>query len=266
MLVSVKAKNVIKLCAAVLMAAVVTLSIMGVVPQSKVYASMGEGRITADSLNVRNAPSKEGEAIGSVQGNEVYTILGETDGWYEINYNGTTGYIFSEYVELEVPEEIIEEEEQQEAPAVEEAEEEEVEEVEKVKRTGLTSRARTFIIMGLAVIVVILSIVMTIKSINSGEAYEDFDDLDDYEDDYYDDYNREYDERYDDGYDEEYYEEDKSSYVEQDRRREMSEPAPRRVKQGEFKLKKESKRAEINRENEDVTGYTLDIDPSIFEE
>ena len=53
-----------------------------------------------DVLNVRTGPGVEHERIGSIAPGEVYAVHTEESGWYTINYQGQTGYVSGEYVEL----------------------------------------------------------------------------------------------------------------------------------------------------------------------
>lgn len=64
-----------------------------------------QGKITASSAKIRKSAGTSGEALGSVTKDTVITIKGEvqgTDGyvWYQIEHNGTSGYIRSDLVKL----------------------------------------------------------------------------------------------------------------------------------------------------------------------
>ena len=48
--------------------------------------------VNADSLNVRKGPLYKNKSV---------TILGESNGWYKIEYNGTYGYVSGSYIELD---------------------------------------------------------------------------------------------------------------------------------------------------------------------
>ncbi len=54
------------------------------------------GRITASSLNLRDAPN--GERIGSLAEGAEVVILDENDGWVEVDANGESGWVSAEYV------------------------------------------------------------------------------------------------------------------------------------------------------------------------
>jgi uncharacterized protein YgiM (DUF1202 family) len=45
-------------------------------------------------------PGINHERIGSIAPGEVYVAHAEQDGWYTINFQGQTGYVSGEYVEL----------------------------------------------------------------------------------------------------------------------------------------------------------------------
>ncbi len=53
-----------------------------------------------DILNVRTGPGIDHDRIGSIAPGEVYVAHTEEDGWYTINYQGQTGYVSGDYVEL----------------------------------------------------------------------------------------------------------------------------------------------------------------------
>ena len=55
---------------------------------------------TVDLLNVRSGPGIDQDLIGGIGPGEVYAVHYEQDGWYEINYQGQTGYVSGEYVQL----------------------------------------------------------------------------------------------------------------------------------------------------------------------
>lgn len=49
-------------------------------------------------LNVRSGASKSYSIIGKLKNNQQVTITGESGNWYQINYNGSTGYVSKDYV------------------------------------------------------------------------------------------------------------------------------------------------------------------------
>ncbi len=55
-----------------------------------------------DSLNVRDGGSVEANILGTVTNNDELALLSETEqnGWYQVSYNGGTGYVSSEFVEV----------------------------------------------------------------------------------------------------------------------------------------------------------------------
>ena len=55
--------------------------------------------VTATSVNVRSEPSTDGYIMGSYTAGSKVERKGEIDGWIEIDYNGQTGYIYSDYLE-----------------------------------------------------------------------------------------------------------------------------------------------------------------------
>ena len=58
-----------------------------------------EGVITAQSLNVREGPSTDYASIGYLHNGDRVTVIGESNGWYKINYGGREAWISGKYVE-----------------------------------------------------------------------------------------------------------------------------------------------------------------------
>lgn len=60
------------------------------------------GKITAkESVRVRASASESGDVLGMVYQGETYNLIMEqADGWCKIDYNGTTGYVKRDYVEI----------------------------------------------------------------------------------------------------------------------------------------------------------------------
>lgn len=57
-------------------------------------------RVTASALNVRSAPQVSAETkLGVLDSGAVVTVVGERDGWLQIDYQGGTGFISARYVE-----------------------------------------------------------------------------------------------------------------------------------------------------------------------
>ena len=57
--------------------------------------------VNADILNVRKGPSISFDIIGTLNGGDKVKIIGESNGWYKIEYNGTYGYVSGSYIELD---------------------------------------------------------------------------------------------------------------------------------------------------------------------
>ncbi len=53
-------------------------------------------------VNIRSAPSSSAAALGQAANGTVFTVLTENvaDGWHEIDYNGSSGYISADYFEI----------------------------------------------------------------------------------------------------------------------------------------------------------------------
>ena len=60
----------------------------------------GKVALQSGNLNIRKYPSTGGAVIGSVPNGAVLTVLGSWNNWYTINYNGTVGYAYADYIRL----------------------------------------------------------------------------------------------------------------------------------------------------------------------
>ena len=67
---------------------------------SKSSASLGNGLVTGDSVNVRSGASTSASKVGMLNSGDVVSIVGFENGWYKISYSGITGYIRSDYMEV----------------------------------------------------------------------------------------------------------------------------------------------------------------------
>jgi uncharacterized protein YgiM (DUF1202 family) len=63
-------------------------------------SSGSTGKITASSLRVREGAGLNYSQIGSLSRGTTIEILGESNGFYKIDYSGKTGYVSKTYVEL----------------------------------------------------------------------------------------------------------------------------------------------------------------------
>lgn len=52
-----------------------------------------------ENVNVRSSADQNSNRIGGVQAGTSYNLLEKLDGWYKIDFNGTVGYVKSEYFE-----------------------------------------------------------------------------------------------------------------------------------------------------------------------
>lgn len=59
-----------------------------------------KGIVTTESLRIRKEPSLEGEKIGSGKKGNSFEILGQEGDWYQVEYNGNTGYMFGAYLDV----------------------------------------------------------------------------------------------------------------------------------------------------------------------
>ncbi|MBX4164263.1 SH3 domain-containing protein [Priestia megaterium] len=56
--------------------------------------------VTASTLNVRSGAGTNYASIGSVTKGQKLSVVNKNGSWYKINYNGRTGYVSSDYVQL----------------------------------------------------------------------------------------------------------------------------------------------------------------------
>lgn len=57
--------------------------------------------INADRLNVRRGPATSFDIIGKLSRGDKVKIVGKSNNWYKIEYNGTYGYVSGSYIELD---------------------------------------------------------------------------------------------------------------------------------------------------------------------
>lgn len=61
-----------------------------------------QGTVTASSLRIRNAPSLEGEQIGSRPEGSKVALVGQEGDWYQIDQgDGSPAYMFAEYIQID---------------------------------------------------------------------------------------------------------------------------------------------------------------------
>lgn len=59
----------------------------------------GAGDVSASLLNIRSGPGTENSVVSTVRNGEAVVVLERsTDEWYKISYNGTLGYVASQYL------------------------------------------------------------------------------------------------------------------------------------------------------------------------
>lgn len=82
--------------AAEIQEAVVLTEVQETVPQEPVQ----QGTVTVNILNVRSGPSTDTEILGKLSFGSTINIKTLSNGWYEIEYNSATAYVFAEYVKI----------------------------------------------------------------------------------------------------------------------------------------------------------------------
>lgn len=91
--------------------------------------SVKVARVNADTLNLRSEPSTDGRLLKQIaNGKELDVISTDYDGWVEVTYNGTQGYVSADYVTVTISYVSAESKEEEQARlAAERAEREEQE-------------------------------------------------------------------------------------------------------------------------------------------
>ncbi len=64
---------------------------------------LGYGKVNTASVNMRSTPSTDGDLVVQLAQGEKAYIIGFNCGWYKVQYNGLTGYIRSDLMELTEP-------------------------------------------------------------------------------------------------------------------------------------------------------------------
>ncbi len=78
-------------------------------PESVVEESEFSVWVTGQSLNVRSAPSTDAPVLGMVSYADALTVTGIVEengsesGWYQVDYDGTAGYVSAQYVSVAPP-------------------------------------------------------------------------------------------------------------------------------------------------------------------
>jgi cell wall-associated NlpC family hydrolase len=61
---------------------------------------LGDGKANTSAVNMRSTPSSDGELLYQLPYGDTAYIIGFNCGWYKVQYNGETGYIRSDLLEL----------------------------------------------------------------------------------------------------------------------------------------------------------------------
>lgn len=71
-----------------------------ILQQTSEEKTVKTGTVTVDILNVRSGPSTENEILGKLSLGTRVELLSEDKGWYQINFESKTAYIFGEYIRI----------------------------------------------------------------------------------------------------------------------------------------------------------------------
>ncbi len=64
-------------------------------------ATTGTGTINGTYVRMRSGPSTSYSILGTYNSGTTMTVTGTSGDWYEVSYNGTTGYVYSLYLTLD---------------------------------------------------------------------------------------------------------------------------------------------------------------------
>lgn len=168
-------KNKVSLKIAMLSAAVFLLVILF---PAKVFAEneytvtemTAEGEVISD-VNVRSGPATSYDIIGTVRAKDMIAISGKSsDGWYRIDFEGQTGFVYGEYISVMEPASTPEPEPEQQARPHESG---------TKKDFGPFRLAAIFVI----IIVIVIMIILTIRSFIQGSRDEEDDEEEEEEED-----------------------------------------------------------------------------------
>ncbi len=67
---------------------------------STASGAFGTGTVTASSVNFRSGASLDAGVIGALSNGTTVTIIGVNGNWYQVQVNGQTGYVSSDYVKV----------------------------------------------------------------------------------------------------------------------------------------------------------------------
>ena len=91
-------KTIKKLVVMVLVLAM-TLSMFAITASAAGTIAYGAATVTASALNIRSGPGTTYSILGMVRKNNRVVILERTsEDWYKINYQGTEGYVSTDYL------------------------------------------------------------------------------------------------------------------------------------------------------------------------
>jgi len=57
-------------------------------------------KVTGDSVNMRETPATSAKVLGTYSGGTEMTVIGINCGWYKVKYDGKTGYMRSDFMEI----------------------------------------------------------------------------------------------------------------------------------------------------------------------
>lgn len=69
-------------------------------PETEAAPALPQGKVTLTSgwLNIRSEASMEGTKVGMIPNHTVVALKDHVDGWYQVTYQGVTGYVAERYI------------------------------------------------------------------------------------------------------------------------------------------------------------------------
>ena len=76
----------------------VKASYIGEIEAAKNFTATGQ--ITGDDVRMRTRPTTDSDILGTYQSGTGVSVIGINNGWYKVQYDGKTGYIRSDFLDL----------------------------------------------------------------------------------------------------------------------------------------------------------------------
>jgi cell wall-associated NlpC family hydrolase len=75
-------------------------AVQALVQETTPGVQLQHGTVSVDILNIRSGPSTDTEILGKLSFGSTINIKTSGNGWYEIEYNDSSAYVYAEYVKI----------------------------------------------------------------------------------------------------------------------------------------------------------------------